>query len=100
MVGVHTVVDKLEEICEKIFNKYSLLVLHEYNTLMDSIKAIPPDQSIIPTSQLEATCSRGNHDLFQLALKYFHAIAHIILLPNGFACLCPQVERSDEEMVG
>jgi hypothetical protein len=91
MVGVGNVVDKLEQICEKIFEEHSLLVPQEYNSLMDSIKAIPPDQSIILTSQLEEMCSWGSHDLF-LALKYFHAIGHIILLPDGLVCLCPQVE--------
>jgi hypothetical protein len=99
MVGVRAVVDKLEQICEEIFDKYSLLVPHEYNTLMDSIKAISTQHSIIPTRQLEAMCSWGNHYSFQLALKYFHAIGHIVLLPNGLACLCPQVEESDEGMV-
>jgi hypothetical protein len=45
----------------------------------------------MPTSQLEGSFSWGDHNQFQLALKYLHAIGQVVLLHNGLVCVTPQV---------
>jgi hypothetical protein len=90
--GISLFLSELNQICHSIIEQNYLLVPRKYNKLLDSIKSIPQDQCIMPTSQLEASFSWGDHNQFQLALKYFHAIGQVVLLHNsGLICVSPQV---------
>jgi hypothetical protein len=92
MKGIHLVLRNLDQLCNSIIKQNYLLVPNEYNILADCINSIPQKQCIMPISQLEDSFSWGDHDQFQLALKYFHAIGQIVLLHNsGLVCVSPQI---------
>ena len=91
MRGVKALTRALEHICATIFEQHTILIPQTYKLLLGSIQAIPEDKCIIPLAELKADYWVGRHDEFDVAVKYLHAIGHIIMLGEGLVCTCPQI---------
>ena len=49
------------------------------------------DKCIIPLAELKAVHWLGDPGQFNIAVKYLHAIGHIVALGDGLVCTCPQI---------
>eukprot|EP00026_Physarum_polycephalum_P003518 Phypoly_transcript_03531.p1 GENE.Phypoly_transcript_03531~~Phypoly_transcript_03531.p1 ORF type:complete len:802 (+),score=106.01 Phypoly_transcript_03531:131-2407(+) len=88
--GIDDLWAQLNNTCNTILDQHAILVPQKYNSLITTIQSIPLNKSIIPIKQLENACSWDDSHLFLLALKYFHAIGHVVLL-HDLICINPQV---------
>ena len=91
MKGVKVLTEALEHICATIFEQHTILIPITYKKLLRSIQSIPQDKCIIPVAELKAVHWLGSHEQFDVAVKYLHAVGHIVMLGEGLVCTCPQI---------
>ena len=78
--GVKALTKALEHICATIFKQHTILIPRTYKLLLESIQTIPQDKCIIPIAELKALHWLGSLEQFDVAVKYLHAIGHIVVL--------------------
>ena len=89
--GVKELTKGLKHVCATIFKQHTILIPRTYKLLLESIQRIPQDKCIIPVTELKAVHWVGDPGQFNIAVKYLHAIGHIVELGDGLVCTCPQI---------
>ena len=89
--GVKALTKGLKHVCTTIFEQHTTLIPRTYKALLESIQTIPQDKCIIPVTELKADYLFGDPWQFNIAVKYLHAIGHIVVLGDGLVCTCPQI---------
>ena len=89
--GVKALTKGLQHVCTTIFEQHTILIPRTYKHLLQSIQRIPQDKCIIPVTELKADHWFGDPGQFNIAVKYLHAIGHIVVLGDGLVCTCPQI---------
>ena len=89
--GVKALTKGLKHVCTSIFEQHTILIPRTYKQLLQSIQTIPEDKCIIPLAELKAVHWVGDPGQFNIAVKYLHAIGHIVALREGLVCTRPQI---------
>ena len=89
--GMKALLQGLTHVCATIFKQHTILIPRTYKVLLGSIQTIPQDKCIIPLAELKAVHWLGSHEQFDVAVKYLHAIGHVVVLGESLVCTCPQI---------
>lgn len=90
--SVQALLTALEGECSRIFNTHCIQIPRSYRSILKNFHQFPSSHVLLPWKLLlQQQTIKVDVSTFRSALKYLHAIGHIVLLKNWMVCTNPSL---------